>query len=241
MPGGRLTHQDRQQIAAGLAEGFGYAEIARRLARPTSTVSREVVRNGGLRSYRADHAQQSTARRARRRKSAPAAAAPAATAAHGRDPQAVQDLEERFAALMVQTGLGRMPARVLACLYTTDTGGLTAADLVHRLRVSPASISKAVGDLERQALIRRERDARGRRDRYLIDDEVWYRAWLASAQMNATLADAARRGAKVLGAATPAGARLQDMGSFLEHVGRDMVQAAEHWRQVFSARRTADR
>ena len=43
MPGGRLTQEDRRHIAAGLAEGLGYAEIARRLGRPTSTVSREVA------------------------------------------------------------------------------------------------------------------------------------------------------------------------------------------------------
>ncbi|MEU6381153.1 helix-turn-helix domain-containing protein, partial [Streptomyces sp. NPDC046909] len=37
MPGGRLTQQDRQQIALGLSDGLAYAEIARRLDRPTST------------------------------------------------------------------------------------------------------------------------------------------------------------------------------------------------------------
>ncbi|MFD0661872.1 helix-turn-helix domain-containing protein [Thermocatellispora tengchongensis] len=47
MPGGRLTYEDRQAIASGLADGLDYAEIARRLARPTSTVTREVARNGG--------------------------------------------------------------------------------------------------------------------------------------------------------------------------------------------------
>ncbi|MGS2586459.1 helix-turn-helix domain-containing protein [Streptomyces hebeiensis] len=41
MPGGRLTQQDRRRIAAGLADGLPYAEIARRLDRPTSTISRE--------------------------------------------------------------------------------------------------------------------------------------------------------------------------------------------------------
>ena len=30
MPGGRLTQQERQQIALGLADGLAYAEIARR-------------------------------------------------------------------------------------------------------------------------------------------------------------------------------------------------------------------
>ncbi|MBO1416423.1 helix-turn-helix domain-containing protein, partial [Streptomyces sp. FH025] len=47
MPGGRLTQQDRRRIATGLAEGLGYGEIARGLGRPTSTVTREIARNGG--------------------------------------------------------------------------------------------------------------------------------------------------------------------------------------------------
>lgn len=59
--------------------------------------------------------------------------------------------------------------------------------------------------------------------------------------MNTILADAARQGAATFGTATPAGARLEDMGQFLEHTGHDMARAAERWRQVFSARRTTDR
>ncbi|NUR92305.1 MAG: helix-turn-helix domain-containing protein, partial [Nonomuraea sp.] len=66
MPGARLTHDERRRIADGLAEGLGYAEIARRLARPTSTISREVGRNGGSYGYRADPAQKATGERARR-------------------------------------------------------------------------------------------------------------------------------------------------------------------------------
>jgi len=54
MPGGRLTRQERQQIALGLADDLSYAEIARRLDRPTSTVTREVMRNGGPTGYRAE-------------------------------------------------------------------------------------------------------------------------------------------------------------------------------------------
>ncbi|MFB7357563.1 helix-turn-helix domain-containing protein [Streptomyces gardneri] len=49
MPGGRLTQQERERIAAGIAAGLSYAEIARRVGRPTSTVSREISRNGGPR------------------------------------------------------------------------------------------------------------------------------------------------------------------------------------------------
>jgi len=66
MPGRRLTRADRRQIAAGLEQGLDYAAIARRLGRPTSTVSREVARNGGPGRYRADLAHLATTHRARR-------------------------------------------------------------------------------------------------------------------------------------------------------------------------------
>ncbi len=241
MPGGRLTYQERRHIAGGLAEGLTYTEIAGRLGRPISTISREVIRNGGTGGYQADRAHQATEGRARRRKPTPNPTPPAATDAHGRDPEAVRDLEEQFTAMMIGTGLPRMTARVLTCLYLTDSGSLTAAELVRRLQVSPASISKAIGELEQQELIRRERDPRRRRDRYVIDDDAWFRGWLASARQNTMLADFARRGARTLGATTPAGTRLQDVGEFFEHVGRHMTQAAEQWRQAYAARRTTDR
>ncbi|MEU9115108.1 helix-turn-helix domain-containing protein, partial [Streptomyces sp. NPDC048483] len=63
MPGARLTQAERQQIAVGLADGLAYAEIARRLARPTSTITREVTRNGGPTGYRADLAHRATQQR----------------------------------------------------------------------------------------------------------------------------------------------------------------------------------
>ncbi|MEV6420237.1 MarR family transcriptional regulator [Streptomyces sp. NPDC051662] len=231
MPGGRLTHQDRRSIASGLAEGLGYAEIARRLNRPTSTVSREVARNGGSHGYLADHAHHSTERRARRRRPVPppetqtpgAPASASGVDAEGRDPEAVRAFAEEFAALMVATGLPRMAARVLARLVTTDPGALTAAELVRHLRVSPASVSKAIGYLEGLDLVRRERDPHHRRERYLIDDDVWLRTWLTSARTNAMLADISRRGAEILDTATPAGARLDQMREFFVQLSDDMA------------------
>jgi DNA-binding transcriptional regulator GbsR (MarR family) len=132
--------------------------------------------------------------------------------------------------MITQTGLSPMASRVLTQLFTDDSGNLTASDLTRQLRVSPASVSKAVGDLERQGLLRRERDPGQRRDRYVVDDDVWIRAWLASVQMNLLLARTARDGARALGTHTPAGARLRDTGEFLEYVTRDMTRAAKHWR-----------
>ncbi|MEO3972559.1 MarR family transcriptional regulator [Streptomyces sp. CAU 1734] len=235
MPGGRLTQQERRQIALGLADGLAYAEIGRRLDRPTSTVTREVMRNGGPAAYRADLAQQATERRAPRR-TRPAPRAPKAPPpAHGRDPEAVRGFEELLAGIFMQSGLPRMTARVLVSLYTTDTGSLTASELVQRLQVSPASVSKAVAFLESQGLIRRERDER-RRERYNVDDDVWYQSMIATARSNARLVEATRQGAGVLGPGTPAAARLENIARFVDFVGESIVRAAEQAREILSTK-----
>ncbi|NUW46337.1 GbsR/MarR family transcriptional regulator [Nonomuraea rhodomycinica] len=240
MPGGRLTDEDRQHIAAGLAEGLGYAEIGRRLGRPASTIMREVTRNGGPDGYRADRAQEATRHRARRHKQARPPVPPIPDTGHGRDPQAVLDFAESFTALLVQQGLPRMEARVLACLYITDSGALTAADLVQRLQVSPASISHAVAFLEQQGMLRRERVPGARRERYVADDEIWLRSILAALQMNEALASASQRGAEVLGVTTPAGARFGSSAELLLLVNQAFRQVLEQWQQS-QAERTRPR
>ncbi|UKY51939.1 GbsR/MarR family transcriptional regulator [Streptomyces inhibens] len=236
MPGGRLTNEERQHIAAGLAEGLGYTEIGQRLGRPASTIMREVTRNGGPDDYGADRAHEATRHRARRHKQAQPPAPPVPDSSHGRDPQAVQDLTESFTTLLEQQGLPRMMARVLVCLLVTDSGTLTAADLVQRLRVSPASISHAVTFLEQQGMLRRERVPGVRRERYAIDDEIWLRSTLAALQMNEALAAASQRATEILGAATPAGARFESTGEFLLLVSESLQKAMEQWRQSRAAR-----
>ncbi len=231
MPGGRLTQEDRRRIAAWLAEGLSHAEIGRRLSRPTSTITREVSRNRGAAGYQADQAERVTRQRARRRNTAPApAVASAEPGLNGRDPAMVGQFEERFTEALAQLGLPRMICRVLTCLMTADSGSMTSAELVRRLRVSPASISKAIGVLEDQRLVRRERD--GRRERYIVDDDMWYRATIASGHTNAAFAETALDGAGILGLDTPAGARLADTGRFLKSFGEDLLRRAEYWHMV---------
>jgi DNA-binding transcriptional ArsR family regulator len=231
MPGGRLTQQERQQIALGLADGLAYAEIARRLDRPTSTITREVMRNGGPTAYRADLADRATERRAHRRRRAAPQAPKASPHADGRDAEAVREYEEMFTTVLMQSGLPKMMSRVLTCLYTTDAGSLTASELVQRLQVSPASISKAITSLESLDLVRRERDER-RRERYVVDDDLWYQSMIRSAQDNAQLAETARQGAGILGRDTPAAARLENVARYLDYVGESITRAAEQARDV---------
>ncbi len=71
-----LTEAEREQISRGLAADETICEIARRLARPPSTISREVTRNGGRMHYRAVEAERRAWRRAERPKPCRLAQAP---------------------------------------------------------------------------------------------------------------------------------------------------------------------
>jgi len=63
-----LSLEDREEISRGLIVEESFASIGRRLGRSTSTVAREVHRNGGRDSYRAARADRDTCQRARRPK-----------------------------------------------------------------------------------------------------------------------------------------------------------------------------
>ena len=78
---GRLSLAEREEIHLGLERGESFAAIAWRLGRVTSTVSREVHRNGGREGYRASRAHRAAFERARRPKPAKLAANPALRAA----------------------------------------------------------------------------------------------------------------------------------------------------------------
>jgi DNA-binding transcriptional regulator GbsR (MarR family) len=240
MPGGRLTQQERQQIALGLADGLAYAEIARGLDRPTSTVTREVTRNGGPTSYRADLAHRATEHRAhRRRQTAPDGRTDAAPRPNGRDSQAVRDFEEVFITVMMASGMPKMTARVMVCLTLTDSGSLTASELVQHLQVSPASVSKAVTFLDEQGLIRRERDE-GRRERYAVDDDVWYQSMMVSVRSLNQVVETARQGVSVLGSGTPAATRLENVARFLDFVSESMLRATEQARDILHTKSRPD-
>ncbi len=139
--------------------------------------------------------------------------------------------EETFATVMMQSGMPKMMARVMAALSLTDTGRLTASELVRRLDVSPASVSKAIAFLESQGMVRRERDER-RRERYVIDDDIMYQSMMASARAIAQIVQTARQGVGVLGADTPAGARFENIARFLDFVSESTARAAEQARAI---------
>ncbi|GIF67328.1 MarR family transcriptional regulator [Asanoa ishikariensis] len=216
----------------GLAQGLDYAAIARRLDRPTSTVSREVGRNGGPGRYRSDLAHLATTHRARRR---PPAAVRRAGEHSGADPDAAAAYIADLTAVLVETGMPRTAAGVMACLFTSDSASRTAAELAQHLRVSAATISHAVGLLHKHGLIRRDRDGQSRRHRYFLDESAGLRSAVVGVRANQRLATTALRGADVYGSDTAVGTRLAAAGQFLEQLGNDILRLTEkHWRATAS-------
>ena len=230
MPGTRLTRSERDEIAAGLRTGLDYAEIGRRIGRPTSTVTREVGRNGGPAGYEPQRADARARERGRR--SSPSFRRPRGNAERGSDDAVGNDLEPlitEFVELLVTSGLQRMGSRVFVQLYLTERTGLTAAELVSRLGVSPAAVSKAVGYLEGLGLIERTADpiadARSRRERYLVGDDIWARSWAASMETNRRWADLTRRGADLLSHSDPVRAHLREAHRFFAALTTHMATA----------------
>jgi DNA-binding transcriptional regulator GbsR (MarR family) len=222
VPGPRLNRTERERVAAGLAARRDYAEIARQLGRPTSTVSREVARNGGPAAYDADRAEAAAHERARRPRGNLATADGAAGAGQAQGPRAdrLVFLDE-FAESVVATGVPRTAARVLVRIHSADEG-LTAADLITVLGVSRAAVSNAVAYLDRLRLIRREREPAGRRERYVVGDDVWSASWNESVEANARWVRITARGVEALGPETPAGVRLARAARFFTAVQETM-------------------
>lgn len=65
----RLTNREREEISRGCASGISVRDIAARIGRHPSTISREIARNSGKTGYRAFSARQRAKRAARSRRS----------------------------------------------------------------------------------------------------------------------------------------------------------------------------
>ena len=225
MPGGRLTQQERQQITLGLADGLAYAEIARRLDRPTSTVTREIMRNGGPTAYRADLAQHATERRARGRRQAAPGHPDTPPQAHGRDAEAVREYEETFATVLMHIG------------HAQDDGTGDGLPHTHRhrqpdrrrtrrtsagqpgIRLESDRVSRKSGP--RAPRTRRTTPRalrRGRRRLVPVDD--------GQRPIHRPPRRIARQGVGILGPGTPAAARLENIARFVDFVSESIARAA---------------
>jgi DNA-binding transcriptional regulator GbsR (MarR family) len=137
---------------------------------------------------------------------------------------------ERFASVLVEGGMPRMPARAFAALLATDSGRLTAAELAELLQVSPAAVSGAVRYLTQVSLVTREREPGSRKDVYLLHDDQWYEAIIRREPLLTRWQRAIVDGIDAVGADSPAGARLRDTADFFEFLTAEMPALLERWR-----------
>lgn len=138
---------------------------------------------------------------------------------------------ERFALVLTEAGLPRMPARVFAYALADDAERYTAAELAHGLGVSLAAISGAVRHLVRLGYLARERMPGHRTDTYRVyDDDVWGSIIMQNDRVLEEYERAATEGAELLGD-TPGGRRLRETAQFFEFMRAEQPRIIERWHE----------
>ena len=147
-----------------------------------------------------------------------------------RDEAAVARFVERFALVLTEAGIPRMPARVFAVLLAIDEGKATAAGLASALHVSPAAISGAVRYLDQVGLIIKARDPGERRDHYEVSDDLWYEAYANRDKLLEQWATLLGEGAKIVGLESKAGSRLDESRRFFDFMRGELPGLMDRWR-----------
>ncbi|WP_243719113.1 MarR family transcriptional regulator [Actinomadura sp. KC06] len=137
---------------------------------------------------------------------------------------------EYLALVLVQGGLQKATARVLAAFMFADEDSVTAPDLAERLGISSGSVSGAIKMLSTVGLIERAPAPGSRREHYRVREGAW--ATLMSAQngMVQAMFEAADRGIEAAGPDNPAARRLEEMRDFYGFMFREMPALIERWR-----------
>ena len=151
--------------------------------------------------------------------------------AAGRDQAAVSRFVERFASVLVEAGIPRMPARVFAALLATDSGRLTAAELSEQLQASPAAVSGGVRYLIGVGMVSREGEPGSRRHYYHVPDNVWDEVISGRDRVMAKWTAVLRDGVETVGAETPAGARLAESVQYFEFVSAELPRVLARWQE----------
>lgn len=96
-----LTLAEREHVSRSLVAGHSIRSIAAALGRANSTISREILRNGGAERYRASHADQAAWDRAHRPKTCKLALHPALAS------EVADKLQQRWSPLPMERAVGR--------------------------------------------------------------------------------------------------------------------------------------
>lgn len=155
-----------------------------------------------------------------------------------RDDEAVRQYIERFASVLTDSGIPRMPSRVFVALLATDSSRLTSEDIAGLLRVSPAAVSGAVRYLTQVGLVSREAEPGSRRHVYRMPDNVWHEIMRLRDRLMMRWADVMREGVGVLGPGTPAGARMAESAMYFDFVSKELPGLVARWEDYKAAHQT---
>jgi DNA-binding transcriptional ArsR family regulator len=147
-----------------------------------------------------------------------------------RDDEAVSKFIERFALVLAESGVPRMPARVFVGLLASEHGRLTAGELAELLSVSPAAISGAVRYLTQVHLVVRERDPGSKRDHYRVRSDSWYESATNRERLLTLWSEALLEGVDAVGPDTEAGERLRESVEFFEFLRVEIPLVLDRWR-----------
>ena len=139
------------------------------------------------------------------------------------------DFIEKFAAVLIMAGFPPMPARVFVALLVTDSGRLTAAELADLLQISPAAVSGAVRYLSGLGLLHKERVPGSRREYYRMPADIWHQVMLLRNQVLIRWIALLKEGVGLVGADTPAGARMAEHAGFFEFLHAEMPAMLARW------------
>src|SRR5215469_11459565 len=145
------------------------------------------------------------------------------------DGDAVLAYVERFTSVLIAAGIPAMAARVLAALHVTDSGRLSAAELGQMLQISPAAVSGAVRYLAGIGLVHKERVPGSRRDYYRMPADVWNEVMRLQAQVLQRWTSLLKEGVDLVGADTPAGARMTEHAAFFDFLNAELPGLLARW------------
>jgi hypothetical protein len=142
----------------------------------------------------------------------------------------VDEFAEQMAATLASAGFPRMAARVMMALMVTESGRLTADELMDRLGVSAAAVSGAVRFLQSLTIIRRRTIPGTRRHQYELPEHPWYDAASAQGPLYTQLIGLSEKGLTAMPDGSNVAHRTSEMVDYFRFLRERMPQLGEEWR-----------
>jgi predicted transcriptional regulator len=148
------------------------------------------------------------------------------------DAQRVHQAVDELTAVLTQSGMPRMAARVFAYALAEDSDRYTAADFAEGLGVSPAAVSGAVRHLVAGRLLFKEHAPGSRAEVYRVyDEDAWSAIVTARLPMLWMWEQAVHDAAELVGPDTRGGRRLVESEAFFRFMRGELATMLDRWKQ----------